>query len=310
MRTLLSGLAGAIIVTLLSLCAHCAERNTDFVAKEADRVRAVLPGASELPVAGEGQVYDLSHFSLTTPLAEVGYKPEPPRDSFFGIRAVGRYIDLVSVDETKRPKVEILLQACHGSPQDAQVMMLCAMAATSMMITESTYDRVVEGPGEACFTWATAAARDDDLGVAGTLWFYRQSVAVTVRCKDGTADLLPIARAIDAALKACPVVGTDELNKTLPDITVAQPVPIGDPDEETYRIDFAVPLPLAEHQRVVAVSLDRSVQVVLREGHVVAKRQRGDEQAPPRIFLGVYDGKRVWVKWHDEPASREVQDDE
>ena len=312
MRTHQSELASVVLVLFLSFFACRADGGGDIYAQDAEEVRGLLPEALKFPTSEAGQVYDLSKLSLETALEGTGYQVKKPPNDYhfgdyhFGRRAVGRYISFVSEDEENRAEVKMLLYACHGSPEDAQVMMFSDMAGTSMMINASTYEHIVKGPGEMSFTWGTPLHSAHRPKVIDRLWFYRKSVAVRLWWPKDT-DLLPIALAVDDALKECPVVDIEQLKKELPDVATKEPLQIGEPDERTYRVDFTLPSPLKKHQSVVAVSPAPRAQFRIEEDHIVITLTEGDQL--PKFSVGVYDANTVWVKWQDEGGPPREEDE-
>ena len=108
--------------------------------------------------------------------------------------------------EKKSHAEQIRLVIVYGenNPVDAQEGLFEIMGAgTTMMITPSTFEVLKDGPGDICFIMAVnLKGGQNNPVVSRKIWFSRDNIAVELS-NSGDMDLLPIAKAIDQAVRSC-----------------------------------------------------------------------------------------------------------
>jgi hypothetical protein len=94
-------------------------------------------------------------------------------------------------------------------PADARNKLFEVMAmGTTRMITPATFGTVKDGPGDVCITMPERGTKEYKQGILlHGIWFVRDNIGVHLACS-GNTDLLPIAKAVDKAIRACPKKGT------------------------------------------------------------------------------------------------------
>jgi hypothetical protein len=101
---------------------------------------------------------------------------------------------------------EIQLTLVRGEKvaSNALEQMFVIMEQTSMGISPSTFDVLENGLGTIAFAHPWTCKREGkELRVTYALWFCRDNIAIKLLCS-GSTDLLPIAKAIDRLIQACP----------------------------------------------------------------------------------------------------------
>jgi len=273
----------------------------DAIARAAETVRAATKNSVRLPEPTPGKVLDLSKFDIARQIAETGYRVTDIEDFVMMRNFVSRRIVLDPAEDDDTHRIAIALAAGHNC-LELDYMLGAMVMWGSAPITPSSFEQLIDGPGDVCII---SKRRDKQQKIIRTLQFSRGSVWVYVHCSRDV-DLLPAARVVDEALKECVTVDTDALKKLLPDVAIGEPARIGEPDERTYRVDFSLSSPLEKHQKIVAVSPATRAQFRVEKDHVVITLTEGEL---PEFSVGVYDAKKVWVKWQDEGGSPKKEDE-
>jgi hypothetical protein len=268
---------------------------SELISKSASRVRSMILRVDEFPKGKEGIIFDLSTFQIESIAKKIGYNSSI-HDHFWITSAVAKQCFLDAEDGDCKKDIQIMIFAGHNCSENAQLLMYSDMANTSMMITETTFGIIPKGPGEVCLTMNLRLnLKDDD--IRRIIWFYRKNVAIGIR-GSGETNLLPIAMAIDEALKACPLINADKWMKELPDLKVNEPILIKENKKVKYRIQYEPLEALKESQKVV-ICIDHLLADAKEfDGYIEVVPIKGTEL--PLVVFGVYDSKKIWVKWHNE----------
>jgi len=283
----------------LALNARSTEQDADELSKLASSTKELVPGSSQFPEGKENQICDLSKLDFEVLFRQLGYEIDIQEDSFKTKRAVTRTIGLKN---RAGKSLRVVIFTGHASSKDAQDMLFCEMGepARTIHIDFRTLDR---GPGDACITLAGPGFNQGST-IRGYLWFYRHSVAVSITCS-AEDNLIPIAKAMDDAIKACPLHETSALEKQIPEVTCHEPSSTDNGPREKYRIDYDLSEPLKKGQNIVATSRLSSARVKVFESHIEVTLDSSEK--PFTVWVGVFDSSRRWVKWQDDitlPADR------
>ncbi len=171
-------------------------------------VKEAVEATFNLSRAVSGVTRDCSGLNWARIAGRIGYRITYSSDVEFPMgtgRFKARSMDWAGGRQPRSKPVTVLVVLGGKTPSDAQEKVFEIIGAeTNVMIASSVYKVLKNGPGDLCIVAAGNVKEDDKhVGVIHKTWFVRDNVAIEVSCP-GDTDLLPIARALDEAIRSCP----------------------------------------------------------------------------------------------------------
>lgn len=157
------------------------------------------------PIVRNGSVLDLKK-----PLGKWKYRMTYSSDLKFPIASrpfTARSTDWNVEKGTHVQEIRLIVVVSNDGANDARHRLYEVMGVqTSRMITANTYGIVKDGPGDVCFNMLGPWTKEWKRGTfLHQLWFVRDNIGISLACS-GNTDLLPIAKALDEAIRSCPVL--------------------------------------------------------------------------------------------------------